>query len=126
MNGVHVEGKGTKEKEMICDKCGSIFNCISTLRSHVRDKHPVYYLCAFCDKKMFLATKKLRVHLINEHAVKCGKKDLHVCWKCKKCFSSFKDKCLSCQEDFFYQADQLKCHSQKCKDGKYSYINEDE
>ena len=126
MNGVHVEGKGTKEKELICDKCGSIFNCISTLRSHVRDKHPVYYLCAFCDKKMFLATKKLRVHLINEHAVKCGKKDLHACWKCKKCFSSFKEldehliskhefvkdkhRCQLCQDVMFSSKITLKMH----------------
>ena len=116
----------TQPKEFICDKCGQTFNAAQTLKSHVREKHPVYYLCAFCDKKMFRQQKLLRVHLINEHEVKCGIKDFHSCWKCKECFSSYKEldqhlsgvhelpkdslRCQMCQDITFCHKITLKMH----------------
>ena len=60
------------------------------LRLHTREKHPVYYLCTFCDLK-FREQAKLRIHLLNDHDVKCGIKDIYICWKCKKSCTSFKE-----------------------------------
>ena len=46
----------------ICDKCGTSYVALQTLRLHTREKHPVYYLRKFCDLK-FREKSKLQVIL---------------------------------------------------------------
>ena len=135
VNDMHTEG----EKEFVCEKCGATYTSMSSLKGHVREKHPVYYLCAYCDKKMYLSQKKLRVHLLNEHSVKCGTKDFYVCWKCKKCCSSFKDlddhlisehemkqdehRCQMCQDKTFASKITLKMHVVEFHDIDFSKVS---
>ena len=78
----HVKLTHSEGEQFVCDKCGTTYAALKALNNHVRKKNTIYYLCAFCDKKMFRQHKQLRVHLINEHDVKCGAKDFYVCWKC--------------------------------------------
>ena len=61
-----------------------------TLSGHVREKHPVYYLCTYCEK-MFQSTTKLRIHYSHQHEVNALSKEFYICWKCKKSCSSFND-----------------------------------
>ena len=112
-------------KQFICDKCGATYPSESSLKQHINIKHPVYHLCSCCDK-IFINLKKLRLHLLNEHAVKCGTKDFYVCWKCMKCHSSAKElddhlmtehqmnrlehKCLTCTDKYFASKQTLKMH----------------
>ena len=106
--------------------------------SNKREKHPEYNLCSFCDK-MFIQTCKLRSHLINEHDAKCGAKDFYVCWKCKKCCSSFKDldehltsehemnkhehRCQLCQDETFSSRVTLKMHVLKFHEIDFSKVS---
>ena len=134
----HMKSTHSEVKEFICDKCGSKFNSMTTLYGHKREKHPEYNLCSFCDK-MFIQTCKLRSHLINEHDAKCGAKDFYVCWKCKKCCSSFKDldehltsehemnkhehRCQLCQDETFSSRVTLKMHVLKFHEIDFSKVS---
>ena len=112
---------------------------LTLLQGHMRKKHPTYYLCAFCDKKTFRQHKLLRVHLINEHDVKCGAKDFYVCWKCKKCCLSFKEldehlssehgmkknehRCQLCVDESFSSKVTLKMHVLKFHEIDFSKVS---
>ena len=74
----------------ICHKCGVAYSSKHTLSGHVREKHPVYYLCTYCEK-MFQSTTKLRIHYSHQHEVNALSKEFYICWKCKKSCSSFND-----------------------------------
>ena len=113
---MHTEG----EKEYVCEKCGATYTSMSSLKGHIREKHPIYYLCAYCDKKMYLSQKKLRVHLLNEHNVKCGTKDFYVCWKCEKCCTSFKELDDHLISDHEMKKDEHRC--QLCQDKTFSSL----
>ena len=114
LNIMHTEG----EKEFVCEKCGATYTTMMSLKGHVREKHPVYYLCSYCDKKMFLSQKKLRVHLLNAHNAKCGTKDFYVCPKCQKCCTSFRelDEHLSSEHEM--KKDKHQC--QLCNDKHFA------
>ena len=134
MKRVHAE-----KKDVICDKCGSTFNNLTSLKGHIKEKHRQYLLCSYCDKRMFGNSRQLRIHLINEHDVKCGAKDFYVCWKCKKCCSSFKDldehlsnehemnknehRCQLCQDEMFSSRVTLKMHVLKFHDIDFSKVS---
>ena len=116
-------------KQFVCDKCGASYPYETSLRQHYNLKHPVFYLCSCCDK-IFKSLKKLRVHLLNAHKVKCGMKDFYVCWHCQKCLTSSKElddhlciehnmnrnenKCLTCTDKFFSSKITLKMHLMEC------------
>ena len=132
-------------KTLICGNIPAISQSATTpliltlLQGHIRKKHPTYYLCAFCDKKTFRQHKLLRVHLINEHNVKCGAKDFYVCWKCKKCCSSFKEldehlssehgmkkhehRCQLCVDETFSSKVTLKMHVLKFHEIDFSKVS---
>ena len=132
LNFMHTD----KNTEFVCEKCGASYTTIKSLKDHTLKKHPVYYLCAYCDKKMFLSHKKLRFHLLNEHSVKCGTKDFYVCWKCQKRYLSFKDlddhlanehemkkdehRCQLCQDKHFSSRVTLKMHVLEIHDIDFS------
>lgn len=130
MEIIHASG----DKQYVCDKCGSSYNSMHSLRGHVRDKHPVYYLCTFCET-MFTSSRKLRIHFFKEHNCKCGIKDFYVCWKCQKCCSSSKDldehlkavhdfndceKCQLCIDKSFSSKVTLKMHVVESHDLDFS------
>jgi hypothetical protein len=78
------------DKKFVCDKCGASYTCLRTLKGHVKSKHPVYYMCTFCEKLM-TTPFKLKLHLFEGHKVKEGIKTLYVCSICQKQCSSCKD-----------------------------------
>ena len=77
MKRVHAE-----KKDVICDKCGSTFNNLTSLKGHIKEKHRQYLLCSYCDKR-FSHKANLKVH----ERTHTGERP----FSCQKCDKRFGD-----------------------------------